>query len=129
LDVYFPDGYWEYSVRRPDVERWERLYPKLAAPEPTSSKEPTLAPAPSEELSNNPRQNPGPKSDLLSNRPRPVETGISNAIESLWSRGIPRHVRAGDRDAKIKQYLVDKKYDLPNSDGALRKAVQRALKG
>ena len=72
---------------------------------------------------------PGPKPDLLSNRPRPVETGISDAIKSLWPRGIPRHVRADDRDAQIKQYLADKKYDVPNSDGALRRAVQRALKG
>jgi hypothetical protein len=58
LDVYLPDGYWEYSVRRLDVERWERLYPELAAPEPAPSKEPTLAPAPSEELSNSPRRYP-----------------------------------------------------------------------
>jgi hypothetical protein len=42
---------------------------------------------------------------------------------------FPGHVRADARDTKIKQYLVDKKYDVPNSDGALRKAVQRALKG
>jgi hypothetical protein len=62
-------------------------------------------------------------------KPRPVETPISEAINSLWPQGIPRHVRADARDAKIKQYLVDNKYDVPNSDGALRRAVQRALKG
>jgi hypothetical protein len=65
---------------------------------------------------------------LSNNRSRPVDAPISEAISSLWPQGIPRHVRADDRDAKIKQYLVDKKYDVPNSDGALRKAVQRALK-
>jgi len=63
-----------------------------------------------------------------SNRPRPVETGISAAFESLWSQGIPRHIRADDRDAQIKQYLVDNSYDVPNSPAALRRAVQRVLK-
>ena len=43
------------------------------------------------------------------NRPRPVETGISAAIKSLWPQGIPRHVRADDRDAQNKQYLVNGK--------------------
>jgi hypothetical protein len=65
VDYYSPDGRWEFYVRRLDVERWERLHPKLAAPPAAPSKEPTLAaPAPSEELSNTPRQKPGPKPDF-----------------------------------------------------------------
>jgi hypothetical protein len=40
-DIYLPDGYWEFSVRRLDVERWERLYPALAEPPPAPTKEPT----------------------------------------------------------------------------------------
>ena len=36
LDVYFPDGHWEFFVRRTDVERWERLYfPTTATPAPS----------------------------------------------------------------------------------------------
>jgi hypothetical protein len=31
-EIYWPDGHWEFSVRRLDVERHERLYPELAAP-------------------------------------------------------------------------------------------------
>jgi hypothetical protein len=47
-----PDGHWEGFVRRLDVERHERRYfPMTAAP-------------PSEELSNKPRQKPGPKPDF-----------------------------------------------------------------
>ena len=65
---------------------------------------------------------------LRPNRPRPVETGISAAIKSLWPDGIPRQLRADDRDAQIKQYLIDNNYDVPNSPGALQKAVQRVLK-
>jgi len=38
LDFYSP-GHWRFFVRRLDVERWERLYPKLAAlpPRPPAS--------------------------------------------------------------------------------------------
>jgi hypothetical protein len=58
-DIYLPDGHWEFDVRRLDAERWESLYPALAAP-PASGKEPT----PSKELSNKLRQKPGPKPDF-----------------------------------------------------------------
>jgi hypothetical protein len=61
-EIYLPDGYWEFSVRRTDVERWESLYPELAAPLPAPSREPTSVP--SEELNNKPRQKPGPKPDF-----------------------------------------------------------------
>jgi hypothetical protein len=54
----------EFYVQRLDRDRWERRYPTLAAPPPAPSKEPILAPAPSEELNNKPRQKPGPKPDL-----------------------------------------------------------------
>ena len=33
-DIYLPDRHWESVVRRLDVERWEHLYPELAAPPP-----------------------------------------------------------------------------------------------
>jgi hypothetical protein len=59
VDVYsLPNERMEFDVRRRDVERWERLYPELAAP-PAPGKEPT----PSEE-SDKPRQKPGPKPDF-----------------------------------------------------------------
>jgi hypothetical protein len=61
-DDYSPGWRWEFSVRRLDAERWEHLYPELAAP--PLNKEPTSASAPSEELSNKPRQKPGPKPDF-----------------------------------------------------------------
>jgi len=43
LDFYSPGGHWKFYVRRLDVERWERLYPELAAPPPP----PPPAPPPS----------------------------------------------------------------------------------
>jgi hypothetical protein len=60
-DDYSPGWRWEFSVRRLDVERHERLYfPMMAVSPPALSKEST----PSEELSNKPRQKPGPKPDF-----------------------------------------------------------------
>jgi hypothetical protein len=37
LDFHDPGGHWEFDVRRIDVERWERLYPALAAPPSTAA--------------------------------------------------------------------------------------------
>src|SRR5262249_28298958 len=46
--IYLPDGHWEGFVSRLSVERWERLYPALAAPPPAPSKE--LAPTKASKL-------------------------------------------------------------------------------
>jgi hypothetical protein len=66
VDAYsVPGERMEFLVRHLDVERWERLYPELAAPPPAPSKEPTSVPTTlSEELSNKLRQKPGPKPDF-----------------------------------------------------------------
>jgi hypothetical protein len=57
----FDESREEFLVRRIDVERWERRYSALAPSSP-----PSKEPAPSEELSNKPRQwrKPGPKPDF-----------------------------------------------------------------
>jgi hypothetical protein len=45
VDVYLPDGHWEFYARVVDVERWERLsFPMIAASTPTPRKERKLAP-------------------------------------------------------------------------------------
>ena len=89
---------YAFEVRRADVFR---IWPAL--PEPASSL-PALK------------------------KVRPIQDGIFKAIADLWPNGLPRELRAKERNARIRKYLDDHRLNLPNSDAALARAVQRVMK-
>jgi hypothetical protein len=57
---------------------------------------------------------------------QPIGSGISAAIDDLYP--FPIGQRASERNANIKQYLLDHRYSVPASDAALERAIQRRLR-
>jgi hypothetical protein len=85
VDAYsVPGERMEFLVRHLDIERWERLYPELAAPPPPPSKNPISAPASTDEISiiaadqSEERQRAARKSEL-----------VKKAIAGCFPKGIP----------------------------------------
>jgi hypothetical protein len=58
---------------------------------------------------------------------RPVSDAIDEAIRVLWPNGIPRTLRAKQRNEQIKKWLKENNCHV-GSDTALARAVQRAIK-
>ena len=93
LDFYSPGGHWKFYVRRLDVERWERLYPELAAPPPP----PPPAPPPSA-----PQTTAGAEAraiaplwkDMVDDR-QPIRRGLCRMNVSLSHGSTMVWVRAG----------------------------------
>jgi hypothetical protein len=56
-----------------------------------------------------------------------IAQGIREAITMLWPSGIPRGLKAKDRDNQILNWLKSKGYSFPG-DNSLPRQVQRALK-
>lgn len=57
----------------------------------------------------------------------PIREGISEAKEALWPNGIPKGLKAKERDNRVGQWLETKGYSVPSGNG-LSRAVQRVIK-
>jgi hypothetical protein len=92
LDVYFPDGHWEFSVRRSDVERWERLYPALAEPPPRPPAAQTAPDQPPED-----KPGPDPVKTRAAERPSAGQSPQESLTSKDWLKGeVERRKKLGD---------------------------------
>jgi hypothetical protein len=57
---------------------------------------------------------------------RPIDDGIRAAIAAIWPNGIPRGLKAKDRNNKIEAWLQANGCSVPASPQAFSRAVQRA---
>ena len=57
----------------------------------------------------------------------PISDGIGKAISALWPDGIPRALKAKERNQQILEWLIKQRYSVPRGKG-LARAVQRTMK-
>jgi hypothetical protein len=72
---------------------------------------------------------PAVRKKAVPKRPKPVEEGILEAIRALWPNGIPRGLKAKQRDNQIHKWLKDNGRSVGKDPSpSLSRVVQRVLK-
>jgi hypothetical protein len=101
-DDYSPGWRWEFSVRRLDVERHERLYFPTPAP-PSLGNEPTSPPTPPDETS------AIPAADQPEERQRAARKSalVEKAITGCFPKGIPETLPNPELVQQIMKWLAD----------------------
>ena len=69
-----------------------------------------------------------PDQPSLRSKAKPITHVIGEAINELWRNRIPEGLRPKERNNQIFEWLKRKGKSVPNSDAALARAVQRAIK-